>query len=174
MIIKTEIGSEFWDAPICDCKNDLFPISTQWYISGRSALNAIVSEIVHKGCRNIAMPSWCCESMFIPFVNAGIEVFFYPVYFKDGLVQKYNFMCDALFLMDYFGYSSTPPDLSGYKGIVIRDVTHSLFSKRYSDADYYFGSLRKWCGVWTGGYAWVKDGHSLNIEKTDDNRYILL
>ncbi len=52
--------------------------------------------------------------------------------------------------------------MTGYRGVVIRDVTHSIFSAIYFDADYYFGSLRKWCGVWTGGYAWTKDGHRLN------------
>ena len=44
--------------------------------------------------------------------------------------------------------------MENYQGIVIRDVTHSLFSKQYDDADYYFGSLRKWAGFYTGGYAW--------------------
>ena len=68
--------------------------------------------------------------------------------------QEWSFDSDVLFLIDYFGYTGSPPDLSGYKGIVIRDVTHSLLSNSYKDADYYFGSLRKWAGFWTGGFAW--------------------
>ena len=154
-----EIGSEFWDAPVADYNDSLFPESTQWFLSGRCALQAILKDL--NDCHTVTMPSWCCDSMVKPFIDAGIEVRFYPVFFNEGLVQDYDFDADAIFLMDYFGYTGVAPDLSSYKGIVIRDVTHSLFSASYSDADYYFGSLRKWCGVWTGGYAWTSDGHNI-------------
>ena len=165
-----EIGSEFWDVPITENENGIFPESTQWFLSGRIALQAIIAEL--KGCRTVAMPSWCCDSMVKPFVDAGIEVRFYPVSIDDGLKQDVRFDCDVLFLMDYFGYTGKQPDLSGYNGVVIRDVTHSIFSTTYSDADYYFGSLRKWCGVWTGGYAWTKDGQRFRVEmNTDDCEY---
>lgn len=168
-----EIGSEFWDVPVSEHKNKLFPESTQWFLSGRSAHTAIIKDIKKKKeVRTVAMPSWCCDSMIIPFLREGIEVKFYPVYWQDGLVQEIALDCDALFLMDYFGYTGPASDLSGYKGIVIRDVTHSLFSSTYDDADYYFGSLRKWCGVWTGGYAWGH--HQLKIESGDDYGYTVL
>lgn len=170
--MKREIGSEFWDVPIIYGGNDLFPESTQWFLSGRSALQAIIKEL--KDCHTVAMPSWCCDSMVKPFVDAGYEIHFYPVYFDQGLVQEINYDADVLFLMDYFGYSATVPNLSAYKGIVIRDVTHSLLSKFYTDADYYFGSLRKWCGVWTGGYAWTRDGHKLMMGSSDDHGYVEL
>ena len=150
-----EIGSEFWDVPQDRSNKRMFPESTQWFLSGRSALQAIIAKL--KGCRTVEMPSWCCDSMVKPFVDAGVEVYFYPVYFDDDLKQDVGLNCDVLFLMDYFGYTGKQPNLNGYNGVVIRDVTHSIFSSSYSDSDYYFGSLRKWCGVWTGGYAWVKD-----------------
>ncbi len=169
---KKEIGSEFWDIPTIDFENNLFPESAQWFLSGRSALQAIIKEL--KDCHTVAMPSWCCDSMVKPFVDAGMEVDFYPVYFHKGLLQEISLASDVLFLMDYFGYTGKKPDLGNYKGIVIRDVTHSLFSKSYIDADYYFGSLRKWCGVWTGGFAWTKDGHKLLEEKGDDYGYVHL
>lgn len=120
------------------------------------------------------MPSWCCDSMIKPFVDAHYSINIYPVYFDRGVVQEVDLNSEVLFLMDYFGYTGTPPDLSNYKGTVIRDVTHSLFSSTYSDADYYFGSLRKWCGVWTGGYAWAKDGHGFVNEDKNDQGYIEL
>lgn len=160
-----EIGSEFWDVPIASKTNDLFPEKTQWYLSGRSALHAVIHDLGE--VRSVSLPSWCCDSMIKPFIDAGLEVKFYPVFFNEGLVQEFAFDADILFLMDYFGYTGVTPDLSGYEGIVIRDVTHSLFSASYHDADYYFGSLRKWCGVWTGGYAWTKDGHKLDEGKID-------
>lgn len=167
-----EIGSEFWDVPITENENGLFPENTQWFLSGRSALKAVISEL--KDCHTVAMPSWCCDSMIKPFAEAGIEPRFYPVYWNHGLVQEIDQDCDALLLMDYFGYCREQQDLSGFNGLVIRDVTHSLFSASCHDADYYFGSLRKWCGVWTGGYAWTKDGHELQQTAADDLGYVSL
>jgi len=167
-----EIGSEFWDVPIKDDKNTLFPDSIQWFLSGRSALKAIVDEL--KDCYTVALPSWCCESMIIPFLESGISVQFYPVYFDSGLVQDIAIDCDAILIMDYFGYKSQTPDLYNYHGKTICDLTHSLFSSFYTKADYYFGSLRKWCGFWTGGYAWTEDGHELLIEDKKDDLYISL
>ena len=165
-----EIGSEFWDVPQDVTNKRIFPESTQWFLSGRSALQAIIAEL--KDCRTVAMPSWCCDSMVKPFVDAGMEIHFYPVYFDKGLKQDKDVNCDVLFLMDYFGYTGEQQDLSSYHGVIIRDVTHSLFSATYSDADYYFGSLRKWCGVWTGGYAWAKDGQRFRVDmNTGDCRY---
>jgi len=172
-MISKEIGSEFWDIlPLLRTGNALFPESVQWYLSGRSALQAVVAEL--KDCHTVAMPSWCCDSMIKPFTDAGMEVRFYPVVFYESLVQEIKQDCEVLFLMDYFGYTTSDIHLLNYNGIVIRDVTHSVFSAVYSDADYYFGSFRKWCGVWTGGYAWTKDGHELQTELTNDGEYVAL
>ena len=169
-----EIGSEFWDVPLCGRESRLFPESTQWFLSGRTALQSILKE--QKRCRTAALPAWCCDSMVKPFADAGMEIRFYPVCPSVGgnPLQEIPFDSDILFVMDYFGYTSAPVDLSNYKGTVIRDVTHSLFSSSYSDADYYFGSLRKWTGVWTGGYAWAKDGHALTNGETGDGGYTAL
>lgn len=167
-----EIGSEFWNVPITQQHNFLFPESTQWFLSGRSALQAIIKEL--SNCHTVAMPSWCCDSMIKPFVDAGYEILFYPVYFDKGLVQDISYKADVLFLIDYFGYSTLKQDLSFYHGVVIRDITHSVFSKTYTDANYYYGSLRKWCGISSGGYAWTKDGHSLDDEVSVNLKYVAL
>lgn len=149
-----EIGGEFWNVPVTKSRNTLFPSNTKWFLSGRSALKAIIKEL--RGIETVAMPSWCCDSIIKPFIDAGISVNFYPIHYKNGFVQDITYDCDALFVMDFFGYTSNELDLSNYNGVVIRDVTHSLFSASYFDADYYFGSLRKWSGFWTGGFAWGK------------------
>ena len=168
-----EIGSEFWDVPQVETCHEMFPKATQWYLSGRSALMAILAEL--EGCRTVAMPSWCCDSMIKPFADAGLEVRFYRIDWKSGLTRELCTDCDILFLMEYFGYSGTPFERNGYRGVVIRDVTHSLFSGTYSDADYYFGSLRKWCGIWTGGYAWRADGRAMrSVVTADDGGYTAL
>ena len=153
---RTEIGSEFWSVPLANEENRCFAPHTEWFLSGRSALDAIIAEIKKsRDVRRAWLPSWCCDSMILPFLKHGLEVKFYPVLFKDGqLVQdvaqaREN---EILFLMDYFGYTSS--EYEGRRsGTVIRDVTHSVFSHTYADADYYFGSLRKWCGFKTGGFA---------------------
>ena len=147
-----EIGSEFWSVPVSSRNNGFFPSSTEWFVSGRNALKAIIKEL--KNCRSVELPAWCCDSMIEPFVSEGFSVRFYSVMFQDGFKQKPNFNCDILFVMDYFGFETSEKDLKNYNGIVIRDLTHSVFTRKYSDADYYFGSLRKWAGFWTGGFAY--------------------
>lgn len=168
--VTKEIGSDFWDVSTINNAHSLFSTSVQWFLSGRVALQAIIKGL--KGKKTVAIPSWCCDSMVKPFTDGGMEVRFYPVYYRNGLIQDIHLNCDILLVMDYFGYTGTKVDLSCYDGIVIRDVTHSFFSKTYSDADYYFGSLRKWCGVWTGGYAWTDNNRQmLTSSDGNDNGY---
>lgn len=166
-----EIGSEFWCVETSSNICKIFPKNIQWYLSGRSALQAIVREL--GWARSVSMPAWLCDSMVKPFADAGIKVNFYPVYTDDnGLVQEINCESDILFLIDYFGYGIERENIS--HPCIIRDITHSLFSGKHRDADYCFGSLRKWCGVWTGGYAWTKDGRSLTMENADDSGFTAL
>lgn len=164
-----EIGSEFWEIPICERKNDLFPSSSSWYVSGRSALYDIIDEL--KWAKTVAMPSWCCDSMIKPFTDNGIEVFFYPVLYDNRLIQEKKTDCDILFVIDYFGYTN---DTKTEHDCVIRDVTHSMFSYRYDDADYSFGSLRKWCGFLTGGFAYSRDGVFVHVSPKSKADYIEL
>lgn len=155
--MRYEIGSEFWEVH-AGAKNDLFPRDTQWFLSGRSALQTIVEQ---SAIRSVALPSWCCDSMIRPFLDAGVFVEFYPVYFDGGLVQDISRVkTQAILVMDYFGYTGQV-NAMGFDGLVIRDVTHSLLSKTYDDAKYYFGSLRKWAGFLTGGYGWGMEKASL-------------
>ncbi len=94
--------------------------------------------------KTAAMPAWCCDSMLLPFLEEGIEVKFY----QNELPEA-----DVALVLDHFGFSSTM-DTASFRGVLIRDLTHSIFSEKKTDADYYFGSLRKWAGFWTGGFAW--------------------
>ena len=143
--MRTEIGSEFWSIPTDSSDNIVFSENVKWFASGRSALQAIIAENKFK---EVSLPEWCCESMIVPFLKNGISVSFY-----DALNPPKSFSSDAILVMDYFGYSSDKT-YEDYDGVVIRDITHSLFSKRYHDADYYFGSLRKWSAFYGGGFAW--------------------
>lgn len=159
-----EIGGEFWDIPLQSTDNKLFPKSCMWFLSGRMALRYILLDVKRKySVKTASLPSWCCDSMIKPFLEAGFDVKFYSVYpGNNGLIQDIPSDSELLLVMDYFGFSGNT-DFSNYKGVVIRDLTHSVFSKSYNDADYYFGSLRKWCGVLTGGFAF---GNNLDCDKT--------
>lgn len=160
--MKKEIGSEFWDIPLSNDENLIFSKETKWLLSGRTALDLIIKD---SGIKSVSMPRWCCESMIKPFTKNGVLVTFYD--------ERPNFECDAIFLIDYFGFADSNVSLAGYKGIVIRDVTHSIFSKKYNDADYYFGSLRKWAGFITGGFAWGKWKKQIDLLPYD-NEYVTL
>lgn len=157
-----EIGSEFWDIPLSKMKQQS-PLldNTVWYLSGRSALNAILDDICSKqNVKTAALPSWCCDSMILPFLKHDISISFYSVYLdnNNSLVQDLSEINNAniVLVMDYFGYQNLP-EINLNDCIVIRDLTHSIFVNSYDDADYYFGSLRKWAGFYTGGFAYQKD-----------------
>lgn len=152
----SEIGSEFWSVPLSEKPNDLFDGSEKWFISGTAALEYILDDIiVRKKVKSAGIPSWCCSSMIEPFVKRGLEVRFFPVTVSDNdlSVQVEASDADVLLLVDYFGYNVRVKAPENYGGIVIRDETHSVFSGKAHDADYYFASLRKWAGFWTGGFA---------------------
>ena len=171
MVAHSEIGSEFWDIPLSEKKNDLFPEDILWFLSGRSALLSIISDVkTQRSAERAYLPSWCCDSMIIPFLKSGIEVKFYPVCAKDGGIFQdvpYTEENEILLVMDYFGYADNSRFEFG-EGAVIRDLTHSIFSNVHSDFDYSFGSLRKWCGFKTGGFATGVPYCSLD----SDERYV--
>ena len=156
--VRDEIGSEFWDVPVSETVWNGFSDNIKWFISGTSALQFVLADAKReREIRSAAIPSWCCECMITPFLQQGIEVFFYSVYVdEDGvLTSDYSSApsCDLTLAISYFGYTGqrskgTP------SGVIVRDLTHEIFCFSRQDAAYYFGSLRKWAGFWTGGFAW--------------------
>lgn len=157
-IIRDEIGSEFWDVPTAEREQISFPERTKWFISGTSALQYIIQDAMHShkiACA--AIPSWCCSCMIKPFIRRGIRVFFYSVYVDEAgtLTKDYTTVppCDITLCISYFGYLDQKT-VGTPGGVVIRDSTHSLLCENNRDGAYYFGSMRKWAGFWTGGYAW--------------------
>ncbi|MEG1578859.1 MAG: hypothetical protein RR336_08855 [Oscillospiraceae bacterium] len=175
-----EIGSEFWDIPLCTgTPTHLYLNDYSFFLSGRSALDFIIRDIQsQQQLSSVMLPSYCCETMIAPFLAHGVSVSFYPVYLdgENHLVQELpqQFICDAILVMDYFGYASGQ-SLPNYDGVVIRDVTHSVFSGIQTDADYIFGSLRKWAGFYTGGFARkCKGAFRLPVPQYTDEEYVRL
>lgn len=167
-IVRNEIGSEFWGVPTCDKENSLFPSDVRWLISGTSALECILMDIQStRKPDSVALPSWCCSCMIEPFVRLGLDIHFYTVCIGDGggVVCDYSSVspCDITLAITYFGYRQQTA-IGRPSGVVIRDLTHALFSTPPTDADYCFGSLRKWAGFWTGGYAWKQGVWERGVE----------
>lgn len=168
-----EIGSEFWEVNTGKI-NNLFSKNFKWFCSGTSALRAILKDIkIENKVTTVAIPSWCCECMITPFKDEGLDINFYSVYYENRkLRQDINNNADIIVVMDYFGFNSEI-DMKFSDKIIIRDITHSIFSKQHNDADYYVGSLRKWTGFYTGGFALKKGLWSLNLNFKEADKYYL-
>lgn len=144
-----EIGSEFWQeyspSPAQCAENEAY------LLSGRTALRYILDDIRRNGkAQKALLPSYYCDSMIIPFLQAGIDVTFYPVH-CDSIDYPYGNDADIVFLIDYFGYVIDQNyEIACHekqKGkIIIYDSTHKLDGNHDVGmfTDYTFCSYRKW------------------------------
>ena len=150
-----EIGSEYWDVPLQENVSIQLPDNFRWMLSGRTALDHIINDILAEHGRfTIYMPSYCCDSMRIPFLDHGIEIKFYTVSADaSGMSFAFDFQngCDVVYLLDYFGFASGQvkdiAEKEFYAGkIVIYDAVQSFFSNTILTvpATYYLMSFRKW------------------------------
>ena len=173
-----EIGSEFW---LDDIREDSSSIHV---LSGRTAIDFIIQDVKAMGSQamRVYMPAWCCDSMLQPFKDRNVDIDFYDLSWKSGVI---NFEIDIakevdiLYITNYFGYSNTMPietiiDFKRRGAIIIYDRTHSLFKEDSIVeclADYTFGSIRKWISVVSGAYLEKKDGQ-FNVTALTDCPYI--
>ena len=184
-----EIGSEYWEYD-GELKKDNtrfwnFGKDTKFVLSGRTAIFYILKNILlEKNVKKAYLPSYNCKSMEIAFIDLGIEVEYYDVYFNENL--KYNIDLendsDIFFAMNYFGYSET--NMEEYikkfkeKGkIVIEDITHSILSKkRYSEySDFLIASLRKWFPISSGAIAVnLKESFILKLSENTNEKLVTL
>ena len=147
-----EIGSEFW------IENDyIVDPAEQFYMSGRSALNAIIMDAKNKyGVQRALLPSYCCDSVIIPFIKNDVPVRFYDVFLDDNHIISMHIPKaeedELLFFMHFFGAKISRVQMDGDKQdwiAVIEDQTHSYFSSFKSEfkPHYTFVSFRKWFAV---------------------------
>lgn len=168
----SEIGSDFWSVNLSSVNQFSIGSSQVCLLSGRTALDYIIREIqTERPFVSVYMPSYCCHTMIEPFVRNGIRVFFYDLDVAEtGMVGFHpdidcSFSCDAILLMQYFGYENRNIDGIAQKfrerGItVIEDITHSMFCEKpcTEHADYLYGSLRKWAAFYSGAIAVKRNG----------------
>ena len=182
-----EIGREYWKYEgNLNCNNSNFwnfGKDNKFVLSGRTAIYYVLKNIcLNNNIQKVYFPSYSCTSMEQPFIDLGIEIEYYDVYYNNGLKYNINLEeeCDIFFAMNYFGYSSTNMDkcIKHFKQkgkIIIEDITHSILSeKKYSEnSDYLIGSLRKWFPIASGGIVVnLNSKFSLDLNKNPNKEMI--
>ena len=181
MVEMREIGSEFEVMESSGAAGDplFWPVGCDFLytISGRSAIDMVLADAGR--IRKALVPTYCCDSMLVPFRRHGIGLEFYAVgYGEDGFQEEFAIPADvdAVLRMSYFGFRDNYPTeaLAAFRkrgGVVIEDVTHSLFAREKFGkcSDYAVASLRKWGGLASGGLC-VKRGVFRNRELTEPPR----
>lgn len=155
MLNKKEIGSEFWQAELdFECR-----VERNTYLSGRTALSAIILDLKKRGISSVCLPDYCCESMIEPFIRQNMDIGFYSVS-SDGkglcfaLDEASAF--DAVMLVNYFGFMSKEmieliKICKNAGKTILLDLTHAVFAEEsIFKSDYIFGSYRKWTGIEVG------------------------
>jgi hypothetical protein len=180
-----EIGGECWNL---HHSNNIIQVPKKdalYLLSGRTALDFIIKDRRTVGrFKSVYMPSYCCHSMIEPFLSNGVEVYFYDVLTdQQGNIIfdiNYEFDCDAIYIMQYFGFQQLiiekiAKEFSDRNITIIEDITHSMYTNRpHSDyADYIYSSLRKWNGLYTGGFAKkVKNQFMIEMPSSTNKNYV--
>ncbi len=175
-----EIGSEFSLENVEKQKQLFIPEMNNgvFVFSGRTAIETVLKNklSIHK----VLLPSYCCDSMIEPFRKGGIEVNFYTVNYNNGITVELDVETDAdcILWCNYFGFNNSMPDLSKFikrGGIVIEDITHSLYSKKqfHEQSQYLVASLRKWEPLICGGYCSSKEERLINIPRKRPTEWFL-
>ncbi|MEG1790801.1 MAG: sugar transferase [Clostridia bacterium] len=143
--------------------------------SGRNAIKVVLQQ---EKVKKAFIPIFTCESVIKAFVDEGIEIEYYDVdkqlNIKKGLYKKISLQKNKsiVYLQNYFcsyNLDGVKKKLKKYKNVVVvEDITHSMLDNRkFVNADYYVGSIRKWAGVWEGGI--VFSNSDIVIETASDN-----
>lgn len=159
-----EIGSYFCEEyPIC--VNYLEDIEDTIFLdSGRSAIK-LALKLVDNVKKRVMLPMYTCESVINPFLKEDFFISYYPIN-KDFTINLDDFeklikitKPHVVLLHSFFGFDSLEniktiiSELRNKGIIIIEDLTHNLFSVNdRTNADFYIGSIRKWCGLPDGGF----------------------
>ena len=153
-----ELGSEFHEMP-AECGGGIkLPRPGTLVFSGRTAIEAVLKKL--PAARSVLLPSYCCDSMIVPFRKAAIETRFYDVGWNEGFEIKAEGTADILLWCNYFGFKNEIP---AFDGVIIEDITHSFLSEQqyHEKSDYLVASIRKWEPLNCGGYCSVEAGRQL-------------
>lgn len=121
---------------------------------------ACISYILKKTrCQKVFLPFYCCDALFEPMIEVGVEFEFYALNENLELNEVMSLSeGELLIYCDFFGIKSNYAKqlYSIYKEKLILDETHSFF-KAGIIADFSFTSARKYFGVPDGAYLLSSD-----------------
>lgn len=191
--MQSEIGSNFWIRPEDINLKSSIIIPKQfgcngsdyvWMSTARSATSFILDTIENR-CVNVkkiaVIPSFTCHTVIEPFLAKGYKIHTYHI--DRELLADANDVLGVIkstgasvFLFHkYFGWDTITnlenimPELKRLGVVTIEDCTQNLYSSfNRVDADYFVGSIRKWCGVPDGGFAVCKEGQFENKPQNVD------
>ena len=184
----SEVGSNFWITPEelkANVPSDLSAAQFgclgsdyAWFSTGRSATSYALDAIEQRNTevKKVAvLPPFTCHTVIEPFLSKGYEVHTYHVgqdlmSTVEDILSIINAVHPGVFLFHrFFGKDTIKevdtiiPELRKRGIIIMEDCTQCLYSSfQKSDADYFVGSIRKWCGVPDGGFAVCKEGSFTN------------
>lgn len=170
--MQKEIGSNFNCTYLEECKHGQPSTITQskklnFFLCARNAIRYILENIEAE--KKVMLPAYTCESVIKPFLEEAFDICFYSLnkdlsVNEEELIDKYNTFKPSFFLIhDYFGFpcfskiSGIIEVMKGQGTIILNDLTQSMFSAyKKIDADFYFGSIRKWCEVLDGAFLYTE------------------
>ena len=190
----SEIGSSFWVDPKkeytqkCNLSPETFGMRGNDFAflsTGRSSIGVALDYIKEQTTNKVALlPAYTCESVIEPFTKNGFSVEFFSV--KKDLTPDYeeikekiqNLQPSVFLFHRYFGFDTTPKIdeivalCRENKIFVIEDRTQCLYSDiPFSDADFFVGSIRKWCEVPDGGFVVFRNGTIENKPQEADTNH---
>lgn len=159
---------------------NLYPIEgdIRYLMSGRCAIYYALEDLKLTDKKQVAyVPIYTCETVLDPFIKAGYQLIFYGIdrdmrpIFDYSLIDKIS----VISICGYYGFCNYDRNfvkICSDRGVkVIEDATHSIFSSDGINpyCDYVVGSLRKWIGVPSGGFAIKTTGKfSLSLIEPDE------
>ena len=179
-----EIGSNFWLDPHQHYENVVLGTPEQfncsgsdfvWLSTGRSAIRFVIDSIEERNPKKkkvAILPSFTCDTVVAPFIQAGYEVHYYQVSkalatSSDHILNTaFEYGASIVLFHRYFGFDTLDCQidimcerLREAEISTIEDCTQCLYSMiPRGDADYYVGSIRKWAGTPDGGFAVCRAG----------------
>lgn len=152
---------------------------TTFTASGREAIAFALKSLVENEpdvAKKCLLPAYMCDAVFLPFEQAGWEIYFYHLDInlkadsKELSDQIEKLRPGLLLIHSYYGIDTWKPIRSliqewRAQGLyIMEDVTQSYYCRDIGkEADYVVGSLRKWYPVPDGGF--VLSDHKMPKEK---------
>ena len=148
------------------------PLRGDWefFASGRCALNRVISEIKKRGFRGrVFLPRYFCPEAARSIAKSVKVEFFEDLPSEDS--PRFDTLNaapgDAAMAVNFFGlrdmalwaeWKRLNPET-----ILLENASHTPFSYGAADADFSFGSLRKWLPLPDGGFVSAKSRFLENV-----------